>query len=139
MDQLAHQADLGLRHVQRVALRRLGHNVRLRTVVWAHTGCGHIVLSRRPVARAANPECDRQAYSRPNAREANMRVNCAVGRMRAPIRERVACCTPKPSCRTALCCLLHGRTCLPPCGKNDSAAVANDECSENTRTYAWPR
>ena len=52
------------------------------------------------------------------------------------MRERVVCCTP-PSCRTALCCLLHGRTCLPPCGKNDSAAVANDECSENTRTYAW--
>jgi hypothetical protein len=78
MDQLAHQADLGLRHVQRVALRRLGHNVRLRTVVWAHTGCGHIVLSRRAVARAANPLCDRQAYSEyPNAREATMRVNGA--------------------------------------------------------------
>ena len=61
MDQLAHQADLGLRHVQRVALRRLGHDVRLRTVVWAGSqGLWTYGAVASPCCASALPLCDRQ-------------------------------------------------------------------------------
>ena len=61
MDQLAHQADLGLRHVQRVALRGLGHDVRLRTVVCAGShGLRTYGAVASPCCASALPLCDRQ-------------------------------------------------------------------------------